>query len=77
MEVKTKKMPCQVGGKNFNAKSVKKQYTGEIYETVKEAAKECGLTHSYLVQMLKGKRQNTSGMIYYNRQKTSFQRVKW
>ena len=72
-------MPCQVGDKNYNAKQVRNVKTGEIYTTVKQAADACNLTPSYLVQMLKGYRDNTSGMTYYNKpiNKPAFQRAKW
>lgn len=67
----------QVGDKNNNAKKVRNRITGEIYNTVKEASIICNLTPSYLVQMLKGKINNTSNMCYHKTQETKIVRAKW
>lgn len=67
----------QVGDKNNNAKKVRNRITDEIYNTVKEASLACNLTPSYLVQMLKGKIENTSNMCYYKKQEKTFTRAKW
>jgi hypothetical protein len=69
----------QVDEKNNNAKKVKNSHTGEIYNTVKEAAQKAGYTTTYLIIMLKGKRKNTTGMSYLieEKQQSSFVRAKW
>ena len=70
----------QVGEKNNNAKKIKNNHTGEVYNTVKEAAQIAGYTSTYLVIMLKGKRKNTTGMSYLiepKKQQSSFVRAKW
>lgn len=67
----------QVGDKNNNAKKVRNRITDEVYNTVKEASLVCNLTPSYLVQMLKGKIENTSNMCYHKKQEQTFTRAKW